>query len=121
MLKKPSFESEETLDSGRQAWIYQLKGKFVGTQECYDFLENARDRINEETPHVVLLMSGVTLINSTGIGMIAALFTSTGAQNGKIFLVTPSEGARRQLVVTHLWEYLKVVDTLGDLPNKLEG
>ncbi len=121
MLKKPGFYSEETLDSERHAWIYQLKGKFVGNQDCYDFLEKARDNINEKTPHVVLLMSGITLINSTGIGMIAALFTSAGGPKGKLFLVAPSEGAKRQLVVTHLWEYLKVVDDLGDLPAQLEG
>lgn len=120
MLKKPSFRVEKSFDKEQKAWIYQLTGKFVGSQDCYDFLEDARDQIGVAAPHVVLQMSGVTLINSTGIGMIAALLTSSGNQQGKLVMVAPTESARRHMVVTHLWEYMTVCDDLGDLPATLE-
>jgi len=120
MLKKRSFRIEKTLDNNRGAWIYQLKGKFVGSQECYDFLESARDRISWEAPNVVLLMAGVTLINSTGIGMIAALLTSANNKSGELFLVSASDSALRQLKVTHLWDYLKAVDDLEELPKTFD-
>jgi len=117
MSQKLRFKTEKSRDDGRHAWFYQLQGKLVGYRECYDFMEDAREQVTSETPHVVLLMSGVTLINSTGIGIIAALLTSSGNKNGKLFLVAPSDSALRQLKATHLMDYLTVVDDLGDLPD----
>jgi len=119
MLKKLRFKIEKTLDSERRAWIYHLKGKFVGSQECYEFLEDTRGRIDTKTPNVVLLMSGITFINSTAIGMIAALLTYAGNQNGSVFLVGASDSALRQLKATHVGDYLSLVDHLDDLPANL--
>jgi anti-anti-sigma factor len=120
MLRKLRFRIEKTLDSERRAWIYHLKGKFVGSQECYEFLEDARSRIDTHTPNVVLLMSEITFINSTAIGMIAALLTHSGSENGAVFLVGVSDSARRQLKATHVGDFLTMVDHLDDLPENLE-
>ncbi len=121
MTKRPSFRVEQTLDKKRNAWVYQLEGNFVGSHECYEFLDDARDKIRIDAPHVVLLMSGVKVINSTGIGIIAALLTSAGENNGILFLVSPNDSALRQLKVSHLWELLIVADDLDQVSIKLEG
>ena len=119
MLKKLRFHTEKTLDSERCAWIYHLKGKFVGSQKCYEFLEDARERVDSQTPNVVLLMSGITFINSTAIGMIAALLTYAGNQGGSVFLVGAPDSAQRQLKDTHVGDYLSMVDLMEDLPANL--
>lgn len=113
MSKKPKFEAESTHHLNLRAWVHELKGKFMGLPECYDFLEDARDNISEETPHVILLMQGVTLLNSTGIGMIAALLTSAQKRGGKLSLVGLTDLTRRQLEVTHLLEFVTLADDLG--------
>jgi anti-anti-sigma factor len=115
MAKLPSFQMESSLDEKQKARIYHLKGKLIGSVDCYDFLELARSNITEETPHVVLLMSGLTMINSTGIGIVAALLTSTRKCEGKLCLIGASDTARRQFEITHLWSFLDCAEDLDHL------
>ena len=115
MPKNPSFKVESSLDQNHKAWVYQVKGKLIGSSECFDFLELARKNISEEIPHVVLLMSGLTMLNSTGIGIIAALLTSTKNRDGKLGLIGSSDTTRRQLEITYIWGFVKSGDDVDDL------
>ncbi len=121
MTKKPSFKAEGSQDNDRRAWVYHLSGKFVGTPACYSFLEDARDNISTDSPYVVLIMSELKIINSTGVGMIASLMTACNEGAGKLFVVDAPAGARRQLEVTRVWEFLTPVDNLDDLPVNLDS
>ncbi len=121
MSKKPSFKVEQSMDSARKANVYHLNGKFVGTQECYSYLDEARENITAEAPHVVMDMSGVNIINSTGVGMIASLMTACKEAQGKLFLVNASDNARRQLEVTRVWEFLTPLGSLDELPSDLDA
>ncbi len=107
MPKKPIFQVEQSLDKERQTWVYKLTGKLVGGDLCYEFLEEAREKITPETSHVELDIAGVSIINSTGIGIIAALLNSTRGKSGKLVLTGSSESAIRQLKITHLWGFLE--------------
>ncbi len=120
MTKKPSFKAEESQDNNRRAWVYHLSGKFVGTPACYSFLEDARENISTDFPHVVLVMSDLKIINSTGVGMIASLMTACKDGQGKLFVVDAPDSARRQLEVTRVWEFLTPVDNLDGLPANLD-
>lgn len=117
MTSKPIIQVDSHFDEARQAWIYQAKGKLIGSQLCYEFLEEARDRVNEGVPNVVIDLSRITMLNSTGIGIIAALYNATKAQEGKVCLVGTPDAARRPLAATHVWEFLEKCDALADLPE----
>ncbi len=119
MSKKPSFVFEQSQDNQNRTWVYKLKGKLVGTPECYSFLEDARDKITTDTPNVALDMTGVTLTNSTGVGMIASLMTASKETKGRLFLVKAPDNARRQLEVTRVWEFLTPLNDLNELPANL--
>ena len=119
MSKKPIIQVESSLDESRQAWIYKAEGKLIGSQLCYEFLEEARDRVKEGVPNVVIDLADVTMLNSTGIGIIASLFNSTKENGGKIYLVGATEKSRRPLSATHLWGLLEICDSMADLPEKL--
>ena len=108
------------MDSERRAWVYTLKGKFVGTGDCYSFVEEARENITSENPHLVLIMSNISIINSTGVGMIASLMTASKDAKGKLYLVEAPDSARRQLEVTRVWDFLTPLDSLNDLPVNLD-
>lgn len=119
MSKKPIVQVESHFDEARQAWIYKAKGKLIGSQLCYEFLEEARERVQEGVPNVVIDLSGITMLNSTGIGIIAALYNVTKEQGGKVWLVATTEAARRPLAATHVWEFLEQCEDLADLPDSL--
>jgi anti-anti-sigma factor len=119
MSKKPMIVFEASRDDARQAWIYQARGKFIGCEICYDFLEEARDNITPDTPHVVMELSGITMLNSTGIGVIASLYNTAKLVNGQVYVIGASDSIQRPISVTHLWEFLKKGDSLEDLPAAL--
>jgi anti-anti-sigma factor len=119
MSKKPMIVFEASRDEARQAWIYQARGKFIGCEICYDFLEEARDNITEAMPHVVMELSGITMLNSTGIGVIASLYNTTKAVGGQVYVIGASDNVQRPISATHLWEFLKKGDSLKDLPAAL--
>jgi anti-anti-sigma factor len=119
MTSKPVISYESSHDEARQAWIYRVQGKLIGSQLCYELLEEARDRIDSESPHVVLEISGVTMLNSTGIGIIASLFNTTKEKGGKVYLVGATPSSQRPLAATHVWDFLERCDSLDGLPDQL--
>ena len=119
MQNKPIIQFEHNHDEARQAWIYSARGKFVGSDLCYQFLEDARENVAAGVPNVVMDLSGITMLNSTGIGIIASLFNSTKDINGKVYVVGASEATKRPLAATHLWDLLEKCDSLHELPDSL--
>lgn len=118
-MKKPMIQFDQSRDEERNAWIYKAKGKFVGSEICYEFLDDAREHVEQGVPNVIMELSGVTMLNSTGIGIIASLVNATKEQNGKVYLVGASEATQRPLSVTHMWKLLERYDSLEDLPASL--
>ena len=119
MTRKPIIQFTATADEERRARIYQVEGKLIGSQLCYELLEEARDGISADVPHVVMEISGVTMLNSTGIGIIASLYNTTKEHGGKVYLVGATPSSQRPLSATHMWDLLCRCDSLADLPETL--
>lgn len=119
MTGKPVINYEAEQDPQRQAWIYKLSGKLIGSRICYEILDEARGRITADTPHVVLDITGVTMLNSTGIGIIASLYNTAHPLGGKIYLVGADDHIRRPLTATHVWDFLQNCGSLAELPDQL--
>jgi anti-anti-sigma factor len=119
MAKNPVLKIGSTFDDARRAWIYCAAGKLIGSEVCYDFLDTARGRIDDRAPHVVIDMSGVTMLNSTGIGIVASLCASTDKVGGKVYLAGASASVERPLTATHMWGMISRCESLGALPEDL--
>jgi len=102
MKRKPSTEIHLTTDPQRSEQIMVLKGKLLGTPECYEMLDEIRDRIQDGLTRVVIDMSSVDLINSAGAGILAAIVTSANRQGGRLILVGLQERCQRVLEFMHL-------------------
>jgi anti-anti-sigma factor len=66
--------------------VYRLKGLLTNAPETYEFLEELRQRLREESPRAVLDLHGLERITSGGVGIIAACFTSAVNAEGKLAL-----------------------------------
>ncbi len=91
-----------------------LKGKLLGTPECYDMLEEIRERIEDGMTQVIMDMREVTMISSTGAGVLAATLTAANQKDGKLVLVGLNERCRQVLEFMHLNEFAAFVDTVAD-------
>jgi len=66
--------------------VYRLHGLLTNAHETYEFLEELRRRLREESPRAVLNLAGVERITSGGVGIIAASYTSAINAEGKLAL-----------------------------------
>ena len=106
MQHRPMIRVMDETQPGQDTQHYVLKGKFHGTEECYTLLEAIREGLDEGILNVRLEMSDVVMINSCGVGIIAAMATAVGERDGQIELVGLQDRCRKVLELTHLNEFL---------------
>ena len=117
MRRRPCLHTEPARDDATMSVVYTMGGQLLGSPECYEFLEDARDDITAGYIHVILHMENLERINSTGVGILAALFTSARQKNGVIYLVEVRDNVRRLLEFAQLWSYLITCDSVAAALN----
>jgi len=76
--------------------------------KCYEMLQRSR-------PTFALDLSGITHIDSTGVGAIASLLTSTRTRGGDLKLIAPSKKVESVLRTTCLYELFHVLANAKEL------
>ncbi len=95
--------------------LFRVSGALIGSKECYEFLEDVRKDISQHVKHIVINLEGVERINSAGVGILCACYTSITNQNGKMYLVEISERNQMLLKVVGLWDQLAHFPTEKDV------
>jgi anti-sigma B factor antagonist len=108
---KHKLEYERVERSGPAAAVYRLSGALVGSPESYEFLEEIRTQAKRSDAPIILNMEGIEQVNSTGVGILAACYTSVTNAGGKICLASVPRRLQTILDVVHLTE---VLCSLGD-------
>jgi anti-anti-sigma factor len=91
--------------------VHEPRGVLNGHAACYAWLDAIRREIQGGQSRIVLDLRGVTRIDSTGIGIIAAISASAMNAGGRVCLTGLSDRTRRLLETTHL---LKVIQNIDD-------
>ncbi len=112
MSSRPPFSYTVDTGSDAGAQVLTLQGKLMGTPEAYDMLETTRERIQAGQTRVQVMMAGVTLINSSGAGILAAMHTSAARQEGSVVLIGLSPRARKVIETMNLDRLIEVSDDL---------
>ena len=86
--------------------LFRVNGALNGSGECYDFLEDVRKEIKSEIKHVVINLDGVERINSAGVGILCACYTSITNSDGKMYLVGVNDRNQMLMKVVGLWDQL---------------
>lgn len=106
MTRKPCLRSERVRDDEHKAAIVHMSGRMISSPVCYDFLDDVREDIKAGYPNVVLQMENLEWINSTGVGILASIYTSTKNQGGAVYVVSAPDRVKNLLQTVHLWEFL---------------
>jgi anti-anti-sigma factor len=94
--------------------VYRLKGLLTNAPESYEFLEEVRRRLREESPRAVLNLQGVERITSGGVGIIAACFTSAINAEGKLVLAAVPKPVELILNIVCLLQVVESFATEGE-------
>jgi len=82
--------------------ILELSGKLMGGADADEFKNSVRQLASEGCVKVLVNLAGVPWVNSTGLGVLVAGYTSLRRENGVLKLCNVSDRVQSILMVTRL-------------------
>lgn len=94
--------------------VISPKGSLVGGDVLEDLKTTAHGLLAQGTRRLVLDLSGVDLVNSTGLGSLIGLHSSFREQDGTVVLSGADKKIRNLFVITRLASVFPIVDTVDE-------
>jgi anti-sigma B factor antagonist len=95
-----------------QTWVFSLKGSLFGSTDAYAFQQQVRDRIGEGASKVVIDLSGVDKIDSSGIGILVAVMWSASRAGGGMVLASIPPKVEKILEIAMLLDHIDHADSV---------
>ena len=108
------------LADGR-TWIYRLEGDLFGTAGGYRFQDEVREKIAGGARRVVLDLSTVHRIDSSGIGILTALMWSASRSGGGLVLAALPPRVEKVLALAMLLDHLANAPSLSEALAQLDA
>ena len=93
-------EMKEAMRDG--VLVITLEGEVMGGEEGKGFQDQIHRAMREETTRVVVDMTGVRWMNSSGLGMLMAGLTTLRGSGGDLKLAAVPDRVRRPIEITRL-------------------
>jgi anti-sigma B factor antagonist len=85
-----------------EAVVIELKGNVMGGPEAQEFSDLLHKQLDEGKKHVVVDLSSVKFMNSSGLGMLISGFTTMKNGGGGMKLANATDKINSLLVITKL-------------------
>jgi anti-sigma B factor antagonist len=95
--------------------VISLQNQVIGGADALEFSALIHYLCQEGFTTVVVDMSGVELINSSGIGMIVSGHSTMRRNGGRLFLAAVPEKAMKLLKMTHLDKVLDIAPAIDQI------
>lgn len=82
--------------------VFDLKGDLEGGPDSYALKEAVKEKLAEGERKFLLNMDKVNFVNSTGIGIVATVYTSIANAGGNMKICNANEKVSRVMMVTKL-------------------
>ncbi|MFC2083768.1 STAS domain-containing protein [Bacteroidota bacterium] len=95
------------------ALVVELKGNVMGGPDAQDFQDLLKKSVEEGKNNIVIDLSNVKFMNSSGLGMLISGFTTVKNAGGFLKLARATEKINSLLVITKLitiFEHFESVD-----------
>jgi anti-anti-sigma factor len=115
--KKLEVDSRNRDDQTR---IYTLAGCLFGSTEGYGFQEEVRQEIASGVKKVVIDLSAVEKIDSSGIGILVATMWSASQAGAGLVLASLSARVEKVLSIAMLLDRIEHADSVEDALAKLD-
>ncbi len=99
--------------------ILKLKGNLMGMPETEELQSEVKAMLGQNIKKLVLDLSGVSWVNSVGIGAIMAAHTTMVNREGKLCLANVSEKVHSILIITQLQKIFCTFESLDEAINSL--
>ncbi len=92
--------------------ILEVKGTIIGGEETDELKARASDMLEQGNRKLIIDLSGVTYINSSGLGALVSIHTSYGRVEGRICLCGMGKSVQNVFVLTRLTSIFDAEDTV---------
>ena len=97
-----------------EAVILELKGNVMGGDDTKVFNEHLRKLIDDDKKNIVIDLSGVKFMNSSGLGMLIGGLTTLKKADGVLKLARVTDKIESLLIITKLITIFESYDTVDD-------
>jgi anti-sigma B factor antagonist len=104
-----------------EAVIIALKGNVMGGDDTKNFNETLHKLIEEGKHNVVIDLSGVKFMNSSGLGMLIGGLTTVKKADGRLILAGVTDKIESLLIITKLITIFETSDTVDEAVNKFSS
>lgn len=101
--------------------IVTLSGDLIGEENGPEIIEELAKHNQKGNLLVIIDITEVRYINSSGIGVLITMLTKVRNKGGELCLINPSESVKKLLIITKLQAIFKVFDTISEAKSKLQA
>jgi anti-anti-sigma factor len=99
-------KTERIVPENPKVVLYRLSGALSDTKASYAFLKTVRDDVKAGIATVVINLTTVERITSSGVGILCTCFTSLRSAKGRLVIVGVTDRNREILQAVGLWSVL---------------
>lgn len=96
------------------AAVIQVKGKLMGGPETFEVHEQIKNLVQDGIKKIVIDLSKVKWLNSSGIGMLMACLTTLRKNGGELVISGATEKVNSAFMVTKLITLFQSFDSVED-------
>jgi anti-sigma B factor antagonist len=97
-----------------EAVVLELKGNVMGGDDTKDFNELLHKLIDEDKKNIIVDLSDVKFMNSSGLGMLIGGLTTMKKANGHLKLARVTEKIESLLIITKLITIFEFYDSVEE-------
>lgn len=101
------------------AVIIELKGNVMGGDDTKEFTETLHKLIDEGKKNVIVDLSGVKFMNSSGLGMLISGLTTMKRAEGNLKLANVTDKIESLLIITKLITIFESYESIDDAVKSL--
>ncbi|MDH7515894.1 MAG: STAS domain-containing protein [Bacteroidota bacterium] len=94
--------------------ILEPRGSIIGGDETDELKTKAKDFLEQGNRKLIIDLSNVTYMNSSGIGAVVAIHSAYSKAGGRIKICGLDRGVKNVFVITSLTRVIDVEETLED-------
>lgn len=102
------------------AVVIEIKGNVMGGPEAKEFSDLLKKQLEEDKKNIIIDLSGVKFMNSTGLGLLISGLTTVTKGGGKMVLANVSEKIQSLLMITKLFTIFETYETVDEAVEALK-
>ena len=96
----------ESTQRDERTWIFAVKGNLFGSNDSYAFQDEVRKRISEGARKIVIDLSALERIDSSGVGILVAVMWSASKAGGGMVLASLPDRIEKVLEIAMLLQHI---------------